>query len=170
MTHFVLRQTLMLEIFFCNQNTQKANETWLYIWVQFTLLSTAPLLSVTILYSDIAVNLRIRESQSRHPCKCTTTCYEKTETSYYNNGAWYLGAVLPLCFSTHFAAFHPILEAFLCHSESTTFYDDFLALFIFHRQSNDLSVISKSYRRGLKNNLVCLHLKQWTIWWQNARK
>ena len=131
MTHFVLRQTC-LKSFFYKQKNQKANETCIYIWVQFTLLIIAPLLSITIFYTAIAVILRIQTKAlagthpnvQRHAMRETKPLRRQ---SHYNNGAWYLGAVLPLCFYTHLAAFHPILEAFLCHSESTSFYDDFLA-------------------------------------------
>ena len=50
-----------LESFFHNQKTQKANETYMFVWVQFTLLIIAPLLVITILYTAIAVNLRIQK-------------------------------------------------------------------------------------------------------------
>ena len=42
-------------------NNQKVNEAYKFIWVQVTLLILAPLLVMTILYTVIAVNLRIQK-------------------------------------------------------------------------------------------------------------
>ena len=51
-----------LESFLNNpQKTQKVNEAYKFIWVQVTLLILAPLLVITILYTVIAVNLRIQK-------------------------------------------------------------------------------------------------------------
>ena len=128
-----------------------------YTWLHVTFASITPLFLITILYSVIAVSLKIQNKAPRgHHTKSATTFPKETKTSY-SNGCRYRSFVLHLCYSSNASIFCIPLKTFLCSFKTTyILYWDVCPVFVFCCQSNDLLVICGKLPLWIEKHFVFL--------------
>jgi len=144
-----------LESFLTNlQKTQKVNETYMFIWVQVTVVVPAPLLVMTILHTVIAINLRLQKKAfAGTPSNVQRHAMKKRRQAI--KMAIAILILFYLCVIPHILLYFIHYWKPSCATRRMLF---FVTSFSFYLSStvNPILCLSfvESYRRGLRN-IVC---------------